>query len=82
MADIAGQHLTVQIKQENGTLNLAVIDNGRGFDPAAMQTTREGGFGLRSMQERARLVGGDCVIEHRQEGGTAVYVTLPLDQNG
>ncbi len=74
----AMRHLTVQLVQENGTLMLAVIDDGRGFDPAEVRTTREGGFGLRSMQERARLVGGDCVIENGSEGGTAVVARLPV----
>jgi signal transduction histidine kinase len=73
--------LTVRLKQENGTLHLTVIDDGRGFDPDNLHASRQGGFGLRSMQERARLVGGDCVVEQPAAGGTAVCVTLPIDRN-
>jgi PAS domain S-box-containing protein len=57
-------------------LTLRVLDNGRGvpqdFDPA-------GGNGVRSMCERARLLGGGCSVSPRAERGTELRWWVPLD---
>ena len=42
-------------------------------DPAAAS-----GLGLLSMRERARLLGGSCVVERAAGGGTRVHAQLPL----
>ena len=36
------------------------------------------GFGITGMQERARLVGGECRVEFRPGRGTIVTARLPL----
>ena len=36
-----------------------------------------GGFGLRSMRERAELVGGRLSVRSRPGGGTSITVTAP-----
>lgn len=54
---------------------VAVEDFGCGFD---REKTGGGGFGLVSMRERARLVGGDCNVESTPGQGTKVTITLPL----
>lgn len=56
-------------------LCLEVIDDGCGL-PARRST----GVGLRSMQERAAELGGSCLIELAQTGGTRVLARLPLPQ--
>ncbi len=70
--------LSITLKQENARLYVEVRDDGQGFDLDQVVTTREGGFGLRSMQERARLMGGKCTIVSEPGRGTAVQLTLPL----
>lgn len=55
------------------SLFLTVSDDGRGFDASAPK-----GFGLASMTERVRSIGGRCVIESRAQGGTIIGVTIPL----
>jgi hypothetical protein len=37
-----------------------------------------GGFGLRGMSEQAQLAGGECVIQSKLGGATAVFVRLPI----
>lgn len=74
-------HLYVTLKQESAIFYATVEDDGGGFDMSHVVTTQEGGFGLRSMQERARLLGGDCIIESEMGRGTAVHITLPI-KNG
>ena len=59
-------------------LVVTVEDFGCGFDRAK---TRGGGFGLVSMRERSRLLGGDCIIESTLGQGTKVIIKLPLVEN-
>ena len=56
-------------------LVVTVEDFGCGFD---REKTGSGGFGLVSMRERSRLLGGDCSIESTLGQGTKVIIKLPL----
>jgi len=57
----------------DGTAQLAVSDDGRGFDVAA----RRDGFGLEGMAERVALAGGDLEVSSTAGGGTTLVVRLP-----
>jgi PAS domain S-box-containing protein len=70
----AGISVVVRLWPAEGALHLTVEDNGRGFDPLAVQA--KGGMGLVSMRERARLVGGAFEIEAGSQG-TQVRLTVP-----
>jgi signal transduction histidine kinase len=65
--------ITVELTAERG-IRLTIADNGIGFDPA---TVSRGGFGLRSMRERARAAGGDLEYSSRPGAGTQIEVVLP-----
>jgi signal transduction histidine kinase len=52
----------------------SIEDDGVGFD----QETRQKGFGLLSMQDRAAALGGDFILQSDQGEGTTVAVTIPL----
>jgi signal transduction histidine kinase len=56
------------------SVRIEVTDNGRGFDPAKVPPER---YGLRSMRERAELVGGTLEIRSRASDGTSVGVRVP-----
>jgi signal transduction histidine kinase len=60
----------IALRAELGARVLEVADDGRGFDPAAVR----GGFGLRSMRERAAALGGVCTVESAPGRGTTVRV--------
>ena len=68
--------VTVEL-QDGGDLRLRVIDDGAGFDPELARNSRSGGFGLTSMRERARALGGDVKVTSRDGEGTEVEVVLP-----
>jgi signal transduction histidine kinase len=70
-----GQARKVEIKgiMEDGRLTLTVKDNGRGFDP----NTDNSGYGLRNMRDRARLLGGELMIESEPGSGTEIRLTMP-----
>jgi len=61
----------------DGRLELLVGDNGRGFDPAAVD---DNAYGLASMRERTELIGGQLTIDSRPQDGTRIRVLVPLPQ--
>jgi len=71
-----GQANLVRVDVFGGTApRLLVVDDGRGFDTSA--PPREATFGLVSMRERARALGGRLLVTSRPGGGTHVELTLP-----
>lgn len=69
----------VKLAVAGGKLTLSVRDEGRGFDLTELRTKE--GLGIRSMEERARLLGGQFAIESAPGKGTTVKVWVPLVQN-
>lgn len=71
--------VSIRIAALPGRLEAEVKDDGRGFDVrrALARGRREGRFGVASIGERARLLGGDCTIESRPGGPTTVRISLP-----
>jgi signal transduction histidine kinase len=61
----------VEVARANGTVEVVVEDDGRGFDPAAATE----GLGLVGMRERVELTGGRLDIRSRP--GTRVTARLP-----
>jgi signal transduction histidine kinase len=59
----------------NDEVALEIVDDGDGI-PAQ----RSAGVGLSSMHERASELGGSCVVQAVQEGGTRVLVRLTLPE--
>jgi two-component system sensor histidine kinase DegS len=57
-----------------------VWDDGRGFDPGASRT-RNSGYGLTTMLERAKMLGGTLIIESSPGQGTKLVVELPVIEN-
>jgi len=57
------------------TVRLSIQDNGTGFDP---RKTTHGGFGLISMRERVRLLGGTLTIKSAPDKGTLIVVEVPI----
>jgi two-component system, NarL family, sensor histidine kinase UhpB len=56
-------------------LCLSVRDDGQGFDAASPK-----GFGLTSMTERLRALGGTCSIESGLGEGTTISVVIPVER--
>jgi signal transduction histidine kinase len=70
--------VNVSISQDNTTLTLDIVDDGRGFklDPAASYPSRSG-LGLLGMRERTELLGGKFDIQSKPGQGTHIRVTVP-----
>ncbi|MBK7645112.1 MAG: PAS domain-containing protein [Planctomycetes bacterium] len=70
----------VSLKRRAALVQLAIEDDGIGFDPDAQRVRglREGRFGLLSMQERASAVGGSLLVKSAGKAGTQVRMCVPL----
>ncbi len=73
-------HIQVILQRVDSTLQLAVIDNGAGFDLTAPSGLRDqrSGLGLSSMRERGRVSGGSYTLESTPGAGTRIQVSWPL----
>ena len=69
-------HIKVGLRLAEGTLEVMVEDDGRGFDPEA-ESNRDS-LGLAGMRERASLVGGELEIVSDPGTGTKIRLRLPL----
>jgi two-component system sensor histidine kinase UhpB len=70
-------HVTVSLTRDGDDLTLSVTDDGMGFDVA--RARQNGGLGLVSIEERARLMKGLVTIRSRLRHGTTIDVRVPLD---
>lgn len=71
----AATTVTVRLKANTEQVELAVVDNGRAFDPANL--SNGGGIGLVSMHERAERLGGSLTIISKPGEGTQVRANVP-----
>jgi len=67
--------LRISLQRRNTMIALTLADNGRGF--VREQVQDDGGLGLQTMQERAEMLGGTCVIKSSPEMGTQILVEVP-----
>jgi len=58
---------------------LRIKDNGKGFDVEERLTavTNEKRMGIRSMEERVKLLQGEMIIQSRPNQGTKIYIKVP-----
>lgn len=66
----------VDLKQDDGILTLEIRDNGTGI--AREDISDPASFGIMSMRERARHLGGAVIITGEPNKGTTVLVRIPL----
>ena len=74
----AASRVSVLLEENAGLLVLEVQDNGRGIKERRVSVARAKSLGVLGMQERARLVGGEVVINSGEGKGTTVTVRIPL----
>jgi signal transduction histidine kinase len=71
----------LQVIFQNDKVRIRVEDKGCGFDVSAALNRREYPcWGLLGIQERASLVGGECVITSKPGIGTLIEVIAPLEK--
>ncbi len=70
----------VSIRKDHSRMHVIVEDDGRGFDPKEVAATaaKAGEFGLFSIRERLKQLGGNIEIESAAGHGTRVTLVAPL----
>lgn len=78
----SAKKVKVSIRKVGSQIQVIVEDNGWGFDPekVAAAAPRKGGFGLFSIRERLKQLGGHFEIESAPGYGCKVTMTAPLKQ--
>ena len=72
----------VKIDIDGGKMTVVIEDDGIGFDPqkAFQEALEFGHFGIISMRERAKLLGGRLQIRSERGVGTQVTISLPFNR--
>ena len=70
--------LTLALSRDGTSCHARLVDNGVGFD----MLTAEGGnhYGLRSMRERMKRIGGELTVESAPGAGTRLLIRIPLSE--
>lgn len=75
----SAKHVTVEITRTTGQVSVRVVDDGAGFDTSQLTPgTVKSGFGLFSIRERLRHLGGTFSIESKPGRGTSAVLALPV----
>jgi signal transduction histidine kinase len=75
----AASQVTVNLNYLGNATRLTVADDGQGLALAALADNGREGQGMVNMQERARLLGGDLVMQSEPERGLRLELTVPCD---
>jgi signal transduction histidine kinase len=67
-------HIDMTLRFDTDAVRVQVSDNGRGFNPSALDSRH---FGLVGMRERTREAGGDFALSTEPGRGTRVEVAIP-----
>jgi ligand-binding sensor domain-containing protein/signal transduction histidine kinase len=83
-ASATTMRVTITRDGDARTVAIAIEDNGRGFEKAAASAVAgaaagKGGFGLQGMAERARLFGGEPIVQSVPGQGTSIRLTLHVE---
>ena len=70
--------VSIVLRREQRALRLTVQDDGRGFHRERAAHSKDPGFGLKNITERARTMGGEARVQSRPGEGVRVEVTIPL----
>jgi PAS domain S-box-containing protein len=76
------EHVKVSVTSDGTRLHVEVEDDGCGFDTSMLegQHPQQGGFGLFSVIERMRHLGGSVEIVSQPGGGTRARLSAPLEE--
>ena len=69
-------HLKVKMIYQPASFTLTIKDDGKGFSPEALESSQTG-IGLKSMQNRAALIGAEFLLQSSEKNGTSITIELP-----
>ncbi|MFG1797880.1 sensor histidine kinase [Nocardia sp. NPDC049149] len=74
----AASRMRLTLTYSDAEVLLDVVDDGIGIDPAVLDRSPSGSFGLAAMRSRVEQQGGSMIVES-EPGHTAVTVAFPLE---
>lgn len=72
--------IKLSLRETGQYLELAVQDNGSGFDPAKITNPGEH-YGLENMENRAKMLGGSFNLQTGKGRGVRIEIKIPLEQS-
>lgn len=77
-------HVSVAIRDQDGGVTFYVEDDGKGFNmgPSLTARTTPIGLGLKTMDERVRMLGGTLSIWSQEGKGTRIAFSIPAGYSG
>jgi PAS domain S-box-containing protein len=72
----------VELKRNNGDLQIEVRDEGKGFHIAGLGKSVHKSFGLPTLRYRLSVLGGHMHVQSQPATGTCVTLTIPVHSNG
>ena len=70
------KQISILLRATQNFVTLAISDDGIGFD--IEEKRKSGGAGLANLENRARLINANLVMQSTPGNGTAVTIELPL----
>ncbi len=70
------RHVEISLEHDPHNLMLSISDDGRGFDPDALENSDK--LGIQGMRERAAILRGELTILSGQDNGTTIRLVIPL----
>jgi signal transduction histidine kinase len=76
------KHLSAVIKKQDDHIYMEIEDDGQGFEmkDVLANSHKARKFGLNTMEERVRLIGGAFNLQSEKDSGTKIMITLPVDE--
>jgi signal transduction histidine kinase len=68
------ENVDIMLNYRSDFLLLTIRDDGQGFNP---EEPHRNGVGLKSMAERAGLIGGELQIDSKPDKGTRISLKVP-----
>ena len=71
--------VSLSLEVSDGQLNLAIADDGVGFDPEKAELGK--GYGLSNIKDRAEGLGGILLIDASPGNGTELKISFPMEES-
>ena len=82
--DAGASSVSVDLNYSDAIFVMEIRDDGKGFDVKEKRQSAQAGsgVGLKSLYNRAKIIGADITIDSAPGEGTTILIELPLEEGG